>query len=112
MVQNENILQDHRQYHILDISSHSSHKEGNIIVPLTLNNIQKYGFFQKDNPRNFTLLVKINPFAVVRYGVVDVKRSEISGDFVILVMAPNKLFLKEEKKLNYKMITIRVNTTG
>jgi len=109
MVQNKNILQDHRQYYILDISSH---KEGNIIVPLTLNNIQKYGFFQKDNPRNFTLLVKINPCTVVRYEVVDVKKSEISGDFVILVMAPNKIFLKEEKKLNYKMITIRVNTTG
>jgi hypothetical protein len=109
MVQDNLVTKDYRQYHILDISSH---KEGNIIVPLTLNNIQKYGFFQKDNPRNFTLLVKIDPFTVVRYGVIDVKRSEISGDFVILVMAPNKLFLKEEKRLNYKMITIRVNTTG
>jgi hypothetical protein len=109
MAQEKHILKDYHQYHILDISSH---KEGNIIVPLTQNNIQKYGIFQKDNPRGFTMLVKINRYTVVRYGVVDVKKSEISGDFVILVMAPNKLFLKEEKKLNYKMITIRVNTTG
>jgi len=99
-------------YQILDISKYKG--DTHVLLPLTFSNIQKYGSFDPKKPKSFSMLVKLSQSLVVRFNVVDVKKSENSdtNDFLIITMAPDKNFLRNNNVKNYKNIVIRLDMSS